>query len=348
MKSCLVVLVSTIVTASLAGQSGLQAVGIWPDVAGFSTRGHLPAGSEGSLRIGMARDWFRLGPSADDDEFGTVHGMRAVVQNQRGDRPLPVTLMILRGAPVGGPEGNEILLSTGPIDLPLGTARAEAFDLRVALGTPARVVPTRLSWSLAIRLPAAVDGAIVSVHAAAANVGPVGESVRPNAPVVMRVADLTRNVTIDTPQRTAALFALTTDPVLDVGADVPLAQRRGPNPTFGMTGRFPSRARGDGVAFRIRHADSPDGLVFVLGTPLGFLDGAWRLGGLHGGLLVQPPLMPSAVFDGRLDTGGELGGVSVLAPAPFHLPVGRLQFQAIVLSQSGAGILSNGVAFDER
>lgn len=317
-------------------------------MAGFSTRGHLATGSDGELRIAMSRDWFRQGVSAEADDYGNVVGLRAIVQNQKADRSMPISLMLLRGASGAGPESGDVLLSSGPISTPVAGDSAFAFDLRVSLATPARVVPTKESWFLAIKLPAAVDGSIVSVHAAATNIGEFGESVRAGAPAVLQVVDRTRGTNLATRQRTAALFALLDEPVLSAGADVGVAWRRGPNPSFGMTGLFPSRERGDGFAFRVEHAASPGAFAAVLGTPLGFLDRPLRFPGIHGALLLTPPLMPTLVLQGWLDASGRLVGISPNAPHPFHSRVGPLQFQAVVASPAGLVLLSNAVGIDDR
>jgi len=341
------ILALLVAVCPLAAQSGLQDFGIWPGVAGFSTRAHLPLSSHGEVAVQMHRDRFRAVGAQAHDAFGVLEGLRTIVQNQDAGRGMPITILVLGDGSEGGPEATNVLITTGPIQTPEVPGTAAAFDLRISFATPARIVPLDRSWSLAVQLPAAIEGSIMSVHSAASAIGARGDNAKPSAPSVLRTSDATTGLVFPVRDRTLAVFGRTRAPVLHVGADVAPALQRGPNPAFGMAGLYPSRARQDGLAFRVQHEESPGAMCVVLGTPLGFASTPLRLGGIGGALMLMPPLMPSALVVGTLDGQGGLSTVSPLAPYPFATGFTQLQFQAIVVPQSSLAALTNAVAADD-
>ena len=340
-----VLLFLQILAVPLAAQASIP-ISIWPDAASFATRGYVGDQHRGVIAVGFGAASFRGLGGASVSTRGRLTGFRATVQNQDASRAMSFSMAAVAddaGQP-GSPDLREVLVDTPVVRTPVEGNLAIAYRMTVTFGTAADVLPAAAGWHLVLDLPAGDGGSFLYVHAADDRLGLRGDNARRDAPATSLSVDLVTGLERDLGGRAFDLAALTPMPLFALGATIDPALRRGPDPDFGRAGLFPSRGRGDGVAFRIDTGGVDDGVVVVLGSPLGFTPWPVAFPGVDGALFLLAPLMPSSLWTAPITPGGRTQGVSPLAPFPFRTPLGALEFQAILLTTAGVPVLTNAVA----
>lgn len=348
MRSALLTCVATCV--AIPALTAQNEFGVYPEAVSFFSRLPLPITADGDITQRYAASEVRGVGWLPGRTAGGLIGFRVLIQDQDCSTIENYTLAILPDDGTGRPDPNPAneLLRTAPIPMPSGgPVGACAWIITVTLTTPADVIPVEDTWHLALGVPANATANDGLYSHAGSYTAATGDNPKTTAPNPSWGINRTSGTVSQAAARTWRMYVLTDAPTLKVGADIDPALQKGPNPSFGMAGHYPNRARGDGLAFRLHDAASPAGQFAIFGTPFGFQSPPIQIPGIDGQLLMAGPLVPIAFLAGALDGAGDATGVVPFGMFPQPVPLGVLVFQAAIVPTSGNPRLSNAVASDD-
>lgn len=333
--------------ASATSQVQLNEFGYYPDSVTFATRVFIPNANTGDVTVRVDQASARGVGGYMAATPGRLNGWRGLVQDSDRTTGEAYTLAVIADDPAnpGQPDPNNDIIRTGTIMTPSDTVNTGgvAWIVTVTLSTPADVLPATGSYHLALGLSASAEQTSWAAHYTS---GTAGDNPRAGTPTVTYAIDRTAGTLIAPSPRTMRLFALTENPTLRGGADIDPLLQRGPNPCFGVAGVFLDRARGDGIAVRVRDGNMPNAVATTFIGFLGFNPSPITLPGIAGEIHLSAPLVPDA-FQFPLDGSGAAD--QILLPFGHTVPaIGSLQLQTVLLDlPTGTIKLTNAVELND-
>ncbi len=347
MRTSTLIFAASVSLAAFANAQSLNEYRLWPDTVSGATRVGIPATEAGDVTQRFDQGMVRGVGGYMAGTPGRLNGWRCTIQDTDRTTGELFSLAVIADDPAnpGQPDPTNDLIRTGNVSTPSDTMNTGgvAWLMTITLTTPADVLPATGSYHLAIGLSASAEQSMwICTYSGTGN----GDNPRAGAPNLTYGINRTTPALIAAPSWTSRIYALTENPTLVGGADIDPAAQRGPNPSFGVAGVFLDRMRGDGIAIRVRDANSPGAIATTFIGFLGFNPSPISLVGIAGEIHLTAPLVPDA-FSTTLDANGD--ATQILLPFGHTVPaLGSLQLQTVVSDPvTGAAKLTNAVELND-
>lgn len=342
-----------LLVGSTRAQALLNELELHSSRTNFATRVGLPITSPGDIAqrypASMVSGIGQMTDPATGRVFERISGITAIVHDQVAMTAETFTLALIGADPLmpNQPDLNADRLRIGPLTTPPDSSPGpSAIQWTVTFATPFDSTPACDSVYLACGVNVSSGGGTDGLYIHMSGWGnPPVDNPRIATPIPTTATAIDRSsapVSSGVADRFLRVSILTPSPVLKIGADIQPIFQITTNPNFGAAGLWPDQGltRRDGIVLRIRDLNQPTATVFAFGSFGGPQCPGTPLLGIGGALQLDPA---GIFFAGS----GSISAFGLLATAPhrFRGPLGRIQFQAIVMP---GGTLTNTIGFDAQ